>query len=710
MPTKIFIAYDFEIGGTLTANLARVSAKPPDGHIVKWPGAPEGLTQGAIWKTIVQPAIVECDRLLAFVDLPNANVGFEVGYGLGLGKAVALARVKDGLAHWLSQPPLNGFLCPLLETPDEIRNEVSSRPENWIQLTKTPVPGPGVLVLCPGKTGAAYLEMVPSEWKWQTLPKSGWDLHALDNLMNEVGLVVWVITPHNEGPSGRDGRENAALSVIAGFAEARPDIEFRVLQAKGSRVVVDAIAVRNEFTSPDDFARQLKEIKTAWDAKRAPKPVAATDSKLILVRPKIEPLPRDDWSDIPARFIGRQLQLNDVAEAVQGLLLRAKTGQEPSGGRVVKVIWVHGFGGMGKSWFLHRARLQAGSDVRAIIIDWDSTVWRYPLTGEPRLATDLFETIAYRLFQTCGEAAADPYWLAKARVSAQGAIHRQLRDQFEGQLVLATGPERVNTSFLRLLQEEGIWDDDVAKRTKKLDTWRRDARRYQTTFAAWCHETARDADPAAIDPDNTLADGLRESLRQAAMKQPLILLLDTGEVLSAELDRWLRHLLVPLCRDESPVLVLIGSRLAPDVALSPGSREGWQTELRRERFRPIDFGELVRFSVEEIEAALGTLNRPVEGDRGEMAVRLHRITRGVPLAVRALLDLHEEGIEDSILNELGEDDDESLEEGEAVRKVVGTVARRLLYHLALDHKPEREEDFRDIIALTILQRADGAIL
>ena len=48
-----------------------------------------GQTQGAVRKNIVQPGIKECDRLLAFVDLPNANVGFEVGYGLGLGKAVA---------------------------------------------------------------------------------------------------------------------------------------------------------------------------------------------------------------------------------------------------------------------------------------------------------------------------------------------------------------------------------------------------------------------------------------------------------------------------------------------------------------------------------------------------------------------------------------------------------------------------------------------
>ena len=119
-------------------------------------------------------------------------------------------------------------------------------------------------------------------------------------------------------------------------------------------------------------------------------------------RPRIDPLPSDDWSDIPARFIGRQLQLNDAAEALEGLHHRARTGQPPRGSRAVKVIWVHGFGGMGKSWFLHRARLQAGADVRALIVDWDSPVWRLPLMSEPRFAAELFETIAHRLVQTCG--------------------------------------------------------------------------------------------------------------------------------------------------------------------------------------------------------------------------------------------------------------------------------------------------------------------
>ena len=104
----------------------------------------------------------DCDGLLAFVDLPNANVGFEVGYGLGLHRAVALTCVRPGIPDWLSGPPLNGLLCPRMETPEEIRAAIRSAKE-WIRLPSGPTPGSEVLLLCPARTGAVYSEQVPED-------------------------------------------------------------------------------------------------------------------------------------------------------------------------------------------------------------------------------------------------------------------------------------------------------------------------------------------------------------------------------------------------------------------------------------------------------------------------------------------------------------------------------------------------------------------
>jgi hypothetical protein len=262
---RVFIAYDFEIGGMLPSNLMQVEAKPPEGYLVKWPGSPNGRTQGAIWKNIVQPEISRCDRLLAFVDLPNANVGFEVGYGLGLGKMVALARLSPDLAPWLRQAPLHGFLCPQLEVPSTIRVQVSSSAKDWIQLDLDLIEGSDVLVLCPAKA-EAFLEVIPPTWGWRTLPKAEWDINNVPALLNGVGMVIWVIAPHNEGAAGRDGSENAALSLLAGFAEARPEIDLRVLRSKNARVVVDIVASGAAFSTPNDFLRCIEAIKAEWGA------------------------------------------------------------------------------------------------------------------------------------------------------------------------------------------------------------------------------------------------------------------------------------------------------------------------------------------------------------------------------------------------------------------------------------------------------------
>jgi hypothetical protein len=125
--------------------------------------------------------------------------------------------------------------------------------------------------------------------------------------------------------------------------------------------------------------------------------------------------------------------------------------------------------------------------------------------------------------------------------------------------------------------------------------------------------------------------------------------------------------------------------------------------------RVVPFDERVRFTVNEIEEALDRLRRPIPDVDG-LADRLHAITRGVPLALRALLDLHEEGAEPSILGALRDSDEaeESLEEGEAVRRIVRTVAHRMLHHL--ENRPERGDDLEAIVALALLPRADQTVL
>lgn len=66
--------------------------------------------------------------------------------------------------------------------------------------------------------------------------------------------------------------------------------------------------------------------------------------------------------------------------------------QSSSGAAREQVSWHHGFGGMGKSWFLKRARLCAVEQFPEVVVayvDWDKDAWRQPLDGPPERTIDM---------------------------------------------------------------------------------------------------------------------------------------------------------------------------------------------------------------------------------------------------------------------------------------------------------------------------------
>ena len=101
-----YVIYDFSIKRGLKDNLIAASA-----HFDRLPGttvrvafpddrAPGG--QGEIWSNIVLLKLHEASQVIAYVDKPNANVGFEIGYALG---PYATQRSNRPLSRWPSTPP-----------------------------------------------------------------------------------------------------------------------------------------------------------------------------------------------------------------------------------------------------------------------------------------------------------------------------------------------------------------------------------------------------------------------------------------------------------------------------------------------------------------------------------------------------------------------------------------------------------------------------
>jgi len=72
---------------------------------------------------------------------------------------------------------------------------------------------------------------------------------------------------------------------------------------------------------------------------------------------------------------------------------------------------------------------------------------------------------------------------------------------------------------------------------------------------------------ASLDGTRLRRDALVSSLTRLCQQAPLLMVLDTCEVLSADAEEALRSLLVEVCDRRKPVLVMIASRLAPDVGV-----------------------------------------------------------------------------------------------------------------------------------------------
>ena len=712
---NVFIAYDFEIKHGLTSHFEYVKRKKPD-HI-EWPGNFEDKPQGEIWRNFVRPKLDASPRFIAFVDLPNANVGYEIGYALGhgAGKEAALATMATDLPAWLELPPLNGLFCQRINKGQDLLNLIDSK--NWFKSPPRPKSGEKILFLCQlDGIGYNYHDLVKEEFnEWQHLNKDGWSFNDIHEKLKDVGLIVWLILPHNEGQNARDGSENAATAVIAGYAEAA-GVDVKVLRHKEARKVADVVAKAIEFSSEKELLAQLARLEKEF-RERLKSVVEAdqtTVAKSILTRPDVGEAPEIDASQYAERFIGREGLLADLANAVHSLMERCQ-GRITPGQTKAQAFWYHGFGGMGKSWFLRKALLQTINDLpsaKIALIDWDHPSWRHPLNQPPETIKDLLDPIAYRLAQLYSITALDRYWEASHRAGYVKAELSKHQERFNQHVRELSDGKTADHALQLALIDKKLWSDDRTKLAKSLDDLQRNVNLRKEVFNCWFDRGGGSSDDpeALLRPDSLRIRALQDTIRSIATENaPLILGLDTCELLSVDLERVLRQLLAPLCDGKLPFLVLFGSRLQPDAAEPSGSKELWRAIVTEVRWRSVPFDEGVRFTVQQIQQSLNKLKPPLLAI-DKLAEQLHQITRGVPLALRSLLDLHEGG--SNVLSELNllETSDQSDDWGEAneVDEVIQTVAGRFLLHLS--NHPERSDDLKAVIALSLLTKSRRELL
>jgi formylglycine-generating enzyme required for sulfatase activity len=251
-PFRIFVVWDSAIP-QVTSALKPLRRRAPDhGAEVRVLGLDD---PAGVPIRLIRSEIEEAHGVLALLDRPNANVGLEIGFALGLGRPVRLMSVGDRPAWCGERAPFEQQLVhPNLMKPEVRQRVLTLRP--FEPPGRRPTPGDGTLLLCPhSPLGRTFAEEVGD--RWPEPRQHTWTLQDLGPQLDGVARVVWIV-PQPDGED-RDGPESARLATLAGYAAAI-GLDLFALAQEGPRQVIDAFSWREPFRDVEDLGRRVAEL------------------------------------------------------------------------------------------------------------------------------------------------------------------------------------------------------------------------------------------------------------------------------------------------------------------------------------------------------------------------------------------------------------------------------------------------------------------
>jgi tetratricopeptide (TPR) repeat protein len=433
-----------------------------------------------------------------------------------------------------------------------------------------------------------------------------------------------------------------------------------------------------------------------------------------------------DADEVNRHFVGREDIRQVINESLQAL--------EPSlpltndaDRRGIRLFWLHGLGGMGKTWIILRTIIDlhqyAGDRSRFALVD-------FRLEGIVREPRELFDRVASRLTDVFGAEALIAYTNERSALEAVWAEHRKHQDEFDELLtILGTlGPDwedklsrlpletlllsgerkmRLLRPTVAVLKARGLWADTAVELRKQLDTVKGRPHRYDLPFddlvGEWFSTCHPEVSRRIAAPSRCLAEALQACIRSLSELGPLLLAFDTFELVPPPVDSWLKFALLPLVRASSPVLVVIASRWSLDSRADVFDRHSWRELIPRTRFKTVDFNSELELVPKEIEQLLRT--HGYTGELGQLSQQFARATLGVPLSISILINLVDR---DSALKELSNFTLAGLSKSAARDTLLGEVSKRFLEELG--HQRDSASDFYDIIMVTILGRLSLSLL
>jgi tetratricopeptide (TPR) repeat protein len=288
----IYVAFDSRIEGLGEALGQLIQESGAERFVA--PGI--GDDAGEILRDIVLPALDGASQVIVMLDRPNANVGFEVGLALGLGKKVALLCFGREKPAWLDRSLFRSYRVEPVRDAAGIRAALGK--DVWVHpLAAEPLQSGSpsiVLSLCPFAGRGADLRVALGArqraehdlWNESEAGQQRFTLKDLPSLTRGARLVVWTLPQGGDDADERDGIENTNNGVLAGWVVARelrsfPDVGSEsawehvrkicvVLSENGPRIVQDLRPLQLPFKSLTDFHALADKVFPAYTRHTTP--------------------------------------------------------------------------------------------------------------------------------------------------------------------------------------------------------------------------------------------------------------------------------------------------------------------------------------------------------------------------------------------------------------------------------------------------------
>lgn len=239
-----------------------------DGAVV--PGL-DRQAQGHVHDDVVLPGIEAAQQVVALVDKPNVNVGFEIGYALGRRKRVKLVAVRADVPDWLGGSALAGCLVRTGATDVEHFRAILAH-RSFLVAPRGSVRGPRSVIVCPrnGEGSGVRSALTKAGMDAVVLDGAGRSdgrgsagdlaarLSAFSEQLAGVDQVAWVVTAPLPGVD-RDGSENAACAILAGYARGQGRRVEILLKTPFPRTLADLDHAAVSWSTLDDVITLLKE-------------------------------------------------------------------------------------------------------------------------------------------------------------------------------------------------------------------------------------------------------------------------------------------------------------------------------------------------------------------------------------------------------------------------------------------------------------------